>query len=59
VVTAGAVATNNEARRLVAQGGVSVDDVRVDDVRATLDATAGRSYLLKVGKRRFVRVTFA
>jgi tyrosyl-tRNA synthetase len=60
IITAcGLAPANNEARRLIAQGGVSVDDVRVEDARQTLDASAGRSYLLKVGKRRFVRVTFA
>ncbi len=50
--------SNNEARRLIAQGGVNVDEVKVDDTRASLQASAGKSYLIKVGKRRFVRVTF-
>jgi tyrosyl-tRNA synthetase len=58
LVTAGAAPSNSEARRLLAQGGVYVDDVKVDDSKATLDATTGRSYYLKVGKRRFVRVRF-
>jgi tyrosyl-tRNA synthetase len=59
IVAAGLAGTNREAQRLVAQGGVAVDDEKIDDPRATLDATAGKSYLLKVGKRRFARVTFA
>jgi tyrosyl-tRNA synthetase len=59
IVAAGLAATNKEAQRLVAQGGVLVDEEKVDDSRATIDAKAGRSYLLKVGKRRFARVTFA
>ena len=45
--------------RLDGQGGVLVDDVKIDDPRATIDATRGKSVLLKVGKRRFARVTFA
>lgn len=52
----GIAPTNSEARRLIVQGGVTIDDARVDDQRATVDFSAGRSYLLKVGKRRFLRV---
>lgn len=59
IAAAGLAATNKEAQRLIAQGGVLVDDAKIDSVKHTLDAAAGRSYLLKVGKRRFARVTFA
>jgi tyrosyl-tRNA synthetase len=58
VVSARLAPTNKEAQRLVAQGGVLIDDLKVDDPRATIDAARGKSYLLKVGKRRFARVTF-
>jgi tyrosyl-tRNA synthetase len=58
MAAAGLAPTNKEAQRLIAQGGVSIDDVRVDDSRHVIDAHAGRSYLLKVGKRRFARVVF-
>ncbi|HUK13425.1 MAG TPA: tyrosine--tRNA ligase [Thermoanaerobaculaceae bacterium] len=51
--------SNSEARRLVQQGGVRVDGAVVSDPFATLDATAGRSYLVQVGKRRFARLEFA
>ena len=59
IVAAGLAETNKEAQRLMAQGGVLVDDEKVDASRATIDASAGKSYRLKVGKRRFARVTFA
>ena len=59
VALAGLAATNKEAQRLVAQGGLLVDDVKVDDPKATLDCSAGRTYVLKAGKRRFARITFA
>ena len=36
-----------------------VDDVKVDDVKRTLDAAAGKTYLVKVGKRRFAKIVFA
>jgi len=58
IAAAGLAATNKEAQRLIAQGGVLVDDVKVDNVKQTIDAAAGKSYLLKVGKRRFAKVTF-
>ena len=50
--------SNKDAQRLIAQGGVLVDDVKADSPKQTLDASAGKSYLLKVGKRRFARITF-
>jgi tyrosyl-tRNA synthetase len=59
IAAAGLAPTGKEAQRLIAQGGVLVDDVKVEDSRHALDASAGKSYLLKVGKRRFARVTFA
>jgi len=58
IVAAGLAPTNKEAQRLVAQGGVLVDDARVDDPKQTIDSRSGKSYVLKVGKRRFARVTF-
>jgi tyrosyl-tRNA synthetase len=58
IVAAGLAPTNKEAQRLVAQGGVLLDDTKVDDPKRTIDSRKGKSYLLKVGKRRFARVTF-
>ena len=43
-----------EARRLIAQGGVSVEGARVADPNAKLIPGV---HLLKVGKRKFTRVT--
>jgi tyrosyl-tRNA synthetase len=58
IAAAGLTPTNKEAQRLIAQGGVLVDEAKVDDIKGSLDATAGKSYLLKVGKRRFAKITF-
>jgi tyrosyl-tRNA synthetase len=59
VITAvGLAPSSKEAQRLIAQGGVLVDDVKVDNLKQTLDATRGKSYMVKVGKRRFAKVTF-
>ncbi len=49
-------ASNKEAVRLVRQGAVTVDGARVDDPFAEL-AARPEGYLLKVGKRRFVKLT--
>jgi tyrosyl-tRNA synthetase len=53
---AGLVASNAEARRLVLQGAVSIDGVLQDDptVRIALDRRA--PFVIKAGKRHFVRV---
>jgi len=58
ITAAGLAPTNKEAQRLIAQGGVLVDESKVDNLKHTLDASPGKSYLLKVGKRRFAKVIF-
>lgn len=58
ITAAGLAESNKDAQRLIAQGGVLVDDVKVASPRETLDASGGKSYVIKVGKRRFARVTF-
>jgi tyrosyl-tRNA synthetase len=47
--------SNSEARRLVKQGGVQVDGQRVTSDAEQL--AAGQTYVIKVGKRRFRKVT--
>ena len=46
-----------EARRLIEQGGVSVDGERRTQTDFVVSLTSDRSFLIQVGKRRFVRVT--
>lgn len=46
--------SRTEARRLVDQRAVSLDGRRIDDVGLLLDG--GSTYLIQVGKRRFVRL---
>jgi tyrosyl-tRNA synthetase len=58
ITAAGLAPTNKEAQRLIAQGGVLVDEVKIDNLKHALDAAPGKSYLLKVGKRRFAKVYF-
>jgi tyrosyl-tRNA synthetase len=48
------VASNGEARRMIEQGGVTVDGQRVSDYNAEVRIT--ESVIVKVGKRRFLKV---
>jgi len=58
LVTVGLAESKAEARRLVQQGGVSVDGERQAIVNSITQWKPGTTALLKVGKRRFVRVRF-
>jgi tyrosyl-tRNA synthetase len=49
--------SNSEARRLVAQGGVTIDGIVAGDPPPTLEL--GRPYLVRVGKRHFRRFQLA
>jgi len=51
LVNAGLSASNGEARRLVQQGGVSIDEEKVTDVRYQLAPTNGM--VIKAGKRKY------
>ncbi len=54
IALAGAAKSNSEARRLIQQGAVEVDGTPIADIDAELPASG--EYVLKVGKKRFVRV---
>ena len=58
LVEAKLVPSKSEARRLVQQGGVAVDDVKVTDVNATLTADdfAKGYVIIKKGKKIFHRI---
>ena len=52
---AGLLKSKGEARRMVKQGAVKLDGKPVDDIQKTL--TPNGDQILKVGKRRFLKVT--
>jgi len=54
VVKAGFASSTSEARRLVQQGGVKINDEAVTDVKAVITPVDGM--ILKVGKRKFARI---
>ena len=50
------IASKSEAERLIKQGGVEIDGARVDDPRKDVDLSKPREFLLRAGKKKFVRV---
>ena len=50
------VPSKSEARRLIIQGGLEVDEQKQSDANAVLPVVAGRSYRLKIGRRKFALV---
>ena len=58
LVTAGLAASRSEARRAVEQGGVSVNNDKVSDIRAsyTKEAIAAGEFIVKKGKKNFRKI---
>jgi tyrosyl-tRNA synthetase len=50
------ITSKSEAERLIKQGGVEIDGVRVDDPRKEIDFSKPAEFLLRAGKKKFVRV---
>jgi tyrosyl-tRNA synthetase len=53
IVATGLAGTKSEARRLIAQGGVYLDDAPVTAIEAVVEVS---EQVLRVGRRRFVRI---
>jgi tyrosyl-tRNA synthetase len=51
---AGLAESNSEARRLIEQGGVRIDDQKVEDIDLRIEPSEGM--IIRVGKRRFLRI---
>jgi len=50
------IASKSEAERLIKQGGVEIDGARVDDPRKDVDLGRPAEFLLRAGKKKFVKV---
>ncbi|HEX4823118.1 MAG TPA: tyrosine--tRNA ligase [Candidatus Polarisedimenticolaceae bacterium] len=59
LVACGLVKSNSDAMRVIAQGGVHVDGEKVAPGTRDVDAPAGATVLVKVGKRHFARARFS
>ena len=58
---AGICKTRGEARRLIAQGGVTLNDQRVSsfDQKVYLHNLKDNTLLVKIGKKRFHKIIFS
>ena len=54
IFDSGLLKSKGEARRMIKQGAVKLDEERIDDIQATV--LPDREQILKVGKRRFLKV---
>jgi len=59
VAKTGLVPSKSEARRLIIQGGLEIDGVKQGDANAVVSLENGRTYRLKVGRRKFAVVELA
>jgi tyrosyl-tRNA synthetase len=50
------IASKSEAERLIKQGGVEIDGARADDPRKDIDLSKPADFLLRAGKKKFVRI---
>jgi tyrosyl-tRNA synthetase len=51
--------SKSEAERLIKQRGVEIDEVCVDDVRKEIDLSRPAEFLLRAGKKNFLRIVIA
>jgi tyrosyl-tRNA synthetase len=48
--------SKSEAERLIKHGGVEIDGARVDDFRKEIDLTRSGEFLVRAGKKKFLRI---
>jgi tyrosyl-tRNA synthetase len=53
IAKTGLVPSKSEARRLIVQGGVEVDEQKITDANANITLMAGKPMRLRVGRRKF------
>ena len=56
LVELGLAPSKSEAERLIKQGGVEIDGQRVEDFRKDVDLTQPKEFLLRAGKKKFLRI---
>lgn len=58
VARTGLIPSKSEARRLIAQGGLEVDEEKRTDPNDSLSMAPGRQYRLRIGRRKFAIVEY-
>lgn len=56
IADAGFTSSNGESKRLIKQGGVTIDEEKVTNKGHSVTFTADTSFVLRVGKRNYARV---
>jgi tyrosyl-tRNA synthetase len=56
LVELGLVSSKSESERLIKQGAVEINEQRVDDFRKDVDLTQRGEFLLRAGKKKFLRI---
>ena len=56
MVKAGLAVSNGEAGRLITGGGVQRDGQKLSDAKARWDLKSGESFVLRAGKKKFVKI---
>lgn len=56
MVKAGLVASNGEGSRLIQGGGVQIDSEKISDPKLKVDLKSGQSFVIKAGKKKFVKI---
>jgi tyrosyl-tRNA synthetase len=53
IASLGFTSSNGETKRLIQQGGVTLDEVRVEDIHLEIRIESGTEHVLKAGKRKY------
>lgn len=56
MTSAGLTASNSEASRLIIGGGVQIDQQKISDSKLKIDLKSGESFIIKAGKKKFIKV---
>lgn len=56
MVRAGLVESNGEGSRMIQGGGVQIDGEKVSDPKLKIDLKSGQKFVLKAGKKKFVKI---
>lgn len=56
LTTWGMAQTNSEASRLIEGGAVSIDNEKVTNPKFKMDLISGRSFVIKAGKKKFIKI---
>ncbi len=56
MVKAGVAPSNGEAGRLIQGGGVQIDGEKISDPRLKIDLKSGQNFVLRAGKKKFVKI---